>query len=92
MGGARVSTPAGERHWTDYAAPFVGGVALLGALGASPESDVWAHAFGFLAGLILAIPFALVARKRRATNPLAQAVMGLGALGAVAGSWALALR
>jgi membrane associated rhomboid family serine protease len=92
MGATRASTPAGERHWTDYAAPFVGGVALLGALGASPESDVWAHAFGFLAGLILAIPFALVARKRRATSPLAQAVMGLGALGAVAGSWVIALR
>ena len=92
MGSAGVSTPTGERHWTDYAAPFVGGLALLGALGASPESDVWAHGFGFLAGIVIAIPFAWVALKRRRTNTFAQAAMGATALGVVVGSWMLALR
>jgi membrane associated rhomboid family serine protease len=92
MGSTRVETPEGGRHWTHYAAPFVGGLALLGALGASPESDVWAHGFGFLAGLVVAIPFALVARKRRATNPFGQALMGLAAIGTVVGSWVVAMR
>ncbi len=92
LGSTRVETPAGERHWTHYAAPFVGGLALLGALGASPDSDVWAHGFGFLAGLLVALPFALVARKRRATNPFAQAAMGLAAIGTVVGSWVVAMR
>ncbi len=40
------------RSWTDLAAPLVGGLALLGALGSGgPTTDLGAHLFGFLAGV-----------------------------------------
>lgn len=43
----------GARRWTDYAAPLVGGLAILGFLGSSPHSDLAAHGFGLLTGVVI---------------------------------------
>jgi membrane associated rhomboid family serine protease len=45
----------GARRWTDYAAPLVGGLAILGFLGSSPHSDLAAHGFGLLAGVVIGV-------------------------------------
>jgi rhomboid protease GluP len=47
-----------RRGWIEIVAPLVGGLALLGALGASPRSDLGAHLFGFLSGAVIGL-FAL---------------------------------
>lgn len=42
------------RSWTNIVAPLVGGLALLGALGSGgPTTDLGAHLFGFLAGVLI---------------------------------------
>jgi rhomboid protease GluP len=47
---------AGVRRWTDRIGPWVGGLALLGALGASGQNtDLAAHGFGLLAGLVIGV-------------------------------------
>lgn len=97
LGGRRFLTPtdaktgASPRHWTEYAAPLVGGFALLGTLGSSPSSDILAHGFGLLAGIVIGIPFALVVRRSRSVKVLPQLALGVLALAAIGGSWALAL-
>ncbi len=91
LGGTTILTPKSGRHWTEYASPMVGALALLGTLGSSPSSDIWAHAFGLVAGIFVAIPFALVARRSRASGRWGQLALGLAALGVIGGSWALAL-
>ncbi len=89
------SQPAG-RHWTEYLAPVIGGLALLGALGSGPETDVWAHAFGLLAGFLVGLPIALGIKAFhkghvwRRSHVAAQVALGALALGAVGASWALA--
>ncbi|APR76392.1 Rhomboid family protein [Minicystis rosea] len=53
-----------RRTWLDLARPIVGGFALLGALGAGGErTDLGAHLFGFLAGLIIGVAVALPLRR-----------------------------
>lgn len=91
LGGKHILTPKASRHWTEYAAPLVGGLALLGTLGSSPSSDIWAHAWGLGAGMLVGVPFAVVARRSRSTSRVGQLALGLAAIGAVGGSWALAL-
>lgn len=81
----------GQRTWLDRFGPLAGGLALLGMLGANPESDLTAHLFGFLAGLVLGIPVAFVSKERR-SSPLVQLGSGAIALAIVLGSWALAFR
>ncbi len=92
LGGTRILTPKGNAHWTEYVAPLIGALALLGTLGSSPSSDVWAHAFGLLAGFAVGLPFAVVARRSRSTRPWSQLALGLTALGLIGGSWFAALR
>lgn len=97
LGGRRILMPsasggAATVHWTEYAAPLVGGFALLGTLGSSPSSDIFAHAFGLAAGILVGIPFALVARRSRYTGRWTQLALGAVALATIGGSWALALR
>ncbi len=70
-------------------APVVGGLALLGVLGASPHADLLAHLFGLVAGVVVGLP---VARLDRATGRGVQVAYGLASTALVAGSWALALR
>lgn len=45
----------GARRWTDYAGPLVGGLTLLGFLGSSPHSDLAAHGFGILSGVLFGV-------------------------------------
>lgn len=74
------------RAWT----PFAAALALLGMLGSSARSDVIAHLFGFLAGVVLGgalqiahpLPFA----------PRWQAGLAAAAALAVLGCWLAALR
>lgn len=72
-------------------APLVAGAALLGTFGSSPTSDLHAHGFGFLAGLILGMAVAYPVRNRRTPLPLwTQITFGALALAIVGGAWATA--
>jgi rhomboid protease GluP len=81
-----------QRSWMDIAAPVVGGLALLGALGASPQSDLGAHLFGLLGGLIVGLSVSLVLRK---TKPLSrswlQIAMGILTVAICFGVWRFAV-
>src|SRR5262249_1128773 len=58
--------PDRRRSWTEYAAPIVGGFALLGALGSGNgdgKTDLGAHLFGFLAGVLIGLAAALPLRR-----------------------------
>jgi len=83
-----------DRSWVETAAPIVGGLALLGALGASPTSDLGAHLFGFLAGILFGVPAAIYLRRRAVPGGRfwVQPLLGALALGVVVGSWQLAMR
>ncbi len=82
-----VDRHSGRRLWFEYLAPLMGGLALLGTLGASPHSDLLAHLFGFIAGIALGVPFMLHRRPLRTTSRLAQAAMGGLAVALVVGAW-----
>lgn len=80
-------------RWIDVLAPLVGGATLLGALGAGGgNTDVWAHGFGFLAGIVLGSVAGLWVRRRdRAPSRWVQLASGTLAAAIVLGSWTLAL-
>ncbi len=81
-----------KRTFQDIAAPIVGGLALLGSLGASPQSDLGAHLFGFLGGILSGFVAALVIRKTRpSTKPWFQIALFLVTLIIIFGSWRLAV-
>jgi len=77
----------------DVVAPIIGGLALLGSLGAGGgNTDVWAHGYGFLAGVGIGAVMGLVVR-RQGSKP-SGAVQGLSAAAAclmLAGAWVLAV-
>ena len=52
------------RSWLERVAPVVGGLALLGMMGASPHSDLLAHLFGLGAGLLVGVLATLGQLKR----------------------------
>lgn len=82
-----------RRHWTEYLAPVVGGLALLGALGSGPSTDIWAHAFGLLSGVVIALPLALWLRRadwQKRVSVWAQASTAALALSVIGVSWAAA--
>jgi len=84
IGGLEFGRRRGHRRaWL----PLAGALALLALLGTSPRSDLVAHLFGLLAGVVVGATLALVPTPR---GPLAQAALGGTALAAVAGSWVLA--
>ncbi len=91
LGSQRTANQHQKRHITEYLAPVVGGMALLGALGSSPSTDIGAHAFGLLAGFVIGIPFALVAKKSRSVSFYQQLGLGLASVALIGSSWALAL-
>jgi rhomboid protease GluP len=91
MGSQRTANAQQKRHITEYLAPLVGGLALLGALGSSPTTDIGAHAFGLLAGFVVGIPFALVAKRSRTVSVYPQLGLGLAAVAVIGSSWAAAL-
>jgi membrane associated rhomboid family serine protease len=57
------------RPWLERVAPVVGGLALLGMLGASPHSDLLAHLFGLGAGLAVGIAASLLIALSRSRAP-----------------------
>lgn len=80
-----------KRSAQDWAVPVVGGLALLGTIGASPDSDLGAHGFGFLAGFVVgAVLF--VAFKKLRTKIAAQAAFGGVAVALISCAWLVALR
>ncbi len=77
----------------DMVAPIVGGLTLLGMLGAGKgNTDVWAHGFGFVAGVgVGAAAGTWVRRHRDKPSGVVQTLAFLACLGLVGGAWALAL-
>jgi membrane associated rhomboid family serine protease len=82
---------AGPRSWFERAAPIVGGLALLGMLGASPHSDLHAHLFGLIAGLAVGLAATLFVRPKK-SSPLVQIASALLAIAIVIVSWSVALH
>lgn len=79
--------------FTSLLGPLIGGLAILGTLGASPTSDLGAHGFGFAVGVVIGVVGGWLVRDRDAKpSNLIQWGFGLTALGTVFGSWALAMR
>jgi len=74
-----------RRAWAPFAAAF----ALLALLGMSPETDLLAHALGFVAGLVAGLGAG--AAGGRPPGPVAQTLSGVGALAAVVAAWLRAL-
>ena len=77
----------------DMVAPVIGGLALLGALGAGKgNTDLWAHGFGFLSGIGVGLVAGLALRGRKsAPSKWVQGASLAAAAALVAGAWALAL-
>jgi membrane associated rhomboid family serine protease len=85
--------PARERPGViGLLAPVIGGLALLGALGASPQSDLGAHAFGFLCGGVIGTisGFAVLRKKSKASDWVQIILLALG-IGVVLASWSAAM-
>lgn len=81
------------RNLIQLAAPLVGGLALLGALGASPRADLGAHLFGFLSGTVIGLGSGFALRRRPASRrPYLQVALGAVATAIVLAAWQLALR
>jgi rhomboid protease GluP len=91
-----------KRTWMEIAAPVVGGFALLGALGSGGGSyepfgdaparpittDIGAHLFGLLAGLVIGLAAALPLRRSSFAVDVASGQQGhTVALGAGAPRW-----
>jgi len=83
---------AGPRPWLERAAPVVGGLALLGMLGASPHSDLLAHLFGLFAGILVGLVAGRFMHRSQRSSPVVQIVCALLTMGIVLGSWGLAFR
>jgi len=63
--------------------PLAGGLALLAILGSGAESDIMAHLFGFLSGILLGLGYTLVGRRpKRAGQWVALACFVVVILGA----------
>ena len=63
---------ARKRGWLEIAAPIVGGFALLGSLGAGGErTDLGAHFFGLLAGVLLGLGVGFPLRRARLSVDMA---------------------
>jgi membrane associated rhomboid family serine protease len=83
---------AGPRSWFERAAPVVGGLALLGMLGASPHSDLLAHLFGLVSGLVVGVLAALTLRGSHKSSSAVQIFSAILTLVIVLASWSAAFR
>ena len=80
------------RGWLSWVAPILGGLALLGAIGSKPGSDLFAHLWGLVAGMAVGVVTGLAVRKRTEPWPgFVQLAAGVASIALVGGSWALAL-
>jgi rhomboid protease GluP len=77
--------PAGRRAWI----PLAAALGLLAMLGTGRESDVLAHLFGFLAGIVLGSGAGR--SLAHLPSPALQMALALGAVAAVMVCWAIAL-
>jgi rhomboid protease GluP len=81
---------AGVRRWTDRVGPIVGGVALLGMLGSSANSDLWAHLLGLAVGAALGLIVLLPKRAREPVGQRGQLLFGSLTFALVVASWVVA--
>jgi membrane associated rhomboid family serine protease len=74
--------------------PIGAGLALFAMTGTSRGGDYQAHLFGLGFGVLFGVGWALAQLRRdwRPPGPVVQALLGVLALGVVAGSWLLAFR
>jgi membrane associated rhomboid family serine protease len=87
-----VDRKAGPRSWFERAAPVVGGLSLLGMLGASPNADLLAHLFGLVAGLVVGLVAALALRGKTRSSPAVQIVSAAMTAAIIVACWSLALH
>ncbi|MFO0593346.1 MAG: rhomboid family intramembrane serine protease [Polyangiaceae bacterium] len=88
---------SGERGFLAWAGPVIGGLALLGTLGAGGAmTDLGAHLFGLAGGAVIGIGAGLLLRDKLGTRqkPSRRAwwqeiALGATAMGVVVGSWLL---
>ncbi|MBI2390130.1 MAG: rhomboid family intramembrane serine protease [Deltaproteobacteria bacterium] len=81
---------AGVRRWTDRVGPVVGGVALLGMLGSSAHSDLWAHLLGLVVGALLGVAVLAPKRARTPLGRAGQLVLGTLSFALVVAAWVVA--
>lgn len=89
LGALQVSRRRARRHGWRAWAPFGAALALLAWLGMSTESDVLAHAFGFVVGAVSGGVLARVPPSWR--TPRAQTVFTAATVATVCLAWAAAL-
>jgi membrane associated rhomboid family serine protease len=76
--------------WSRVWIPLGGGLAMFGLLGVNPGSDVAAHAWGFVCGLVLAVPF-VVPRPRIASETV-DAFLKVGTVLVIMLAWRAVFR
>jgi membrane associated rhomboid family serine protease len=86
------SKTQGARRWLERASPVVGGIALLGMLGASPHTDLLAHLFGLIAGLALGLLLHVTGGLKRGAGALTQVAYAALTVALLVGSWWIALH
>jgi membrane associated rhomboid family serine protease len=89
----RASTTNAPRgsFWRELGAPIAGGLALLATLGASPSSDLWAHAWGLVGGLLVGAVASVATTWTSPVHRGKQALLGAASVALVGGSWLVAL-
>lgn len=80
----------GVRRWTDRVGPIVGGMALLGMLGSSAHSDLWAHFLGFVAGALVGVIVLLPKKARQPLGRGKQILLGSLSFAVVVAAWVVA--
>ncbi|MDH3643063.1 MAG: rhomboid family intramembrane serine protease [Gammaproteobacteria bacterium] len=82
---------ASTHHWAYRWGPIVGGIALLAYTGTGDENtDIFAHLTGFVSGALLGAVYGQLG-ERVILSAKGQALMGAGALAALAVTWGLAV-
>lgn len=78
---SRIFTERYDRSWRSWT-PVAGGLALLGMMGAAPHTDLAAHLFGFITGLLFGLIynrwFRPAARPMQLTGAILSAVLVAG--------------
>jgi membrane associated rhomboid family serine protease len=83
----------GEGMWKRWVVSVGAGAALLALMGGpGGRTDYGAHLFGALAGFLLGLPAAWALGRFGRPGRAASILLGLAALGVLAGAWALALQ
>lgn len=84
----------GSHRWVERAKPWVGGFVLLGLLGASPQSDIWAHFWGLACGIPMGLlaMWAMHRSKQIVVEGKAQWIYMCLSMLILVGSWYAAFR